>query len=197
MRRSMATVCGMRWTRSDTAWVFVPRSSLSLLVTPSHSFSDHPQDNILFENLTVAEHILFFSQLKGFTLQSAEEESRVLTHKFHLEERLDHTAGELSGGQKRKLSVSRSFSLSPHLSDPKVAIAVCGGSKFIVLDEPSAGEAISFPSRSCPHETRDGPIGKTRDVGSLGLLTQRPHHALDYPLHGRGLVSHLLSFILL
>jgi ATP-binding cassette subfamily A (ABC1) protein 3 len=47
-----------------------------------------------------------------------------LTSVFHLNERLDHHGHELSGGQRRKLSVS---------------IAICGGSKFIVLDEPTAG----------------------------------------------------------
>jgi ABC-type branched-subunit amino acid transport system ATPase component len=31
-------------------------------------------------------------------------------------------------------------------SHPKVAIAVCGGSKFIVLDEPSAGELACIAS---------------------------------------------------
>lgn len=89
-----------------------------------HSMGVCPQHDVLFENLSVADHILFFSQLKGSTYHKAKEEARNLSYQFHLEERLDHTGSELSGGQKRKLSV---------------AIAVCGGSKFIVLDEPSAG----------------------------------------------------------
>lgn len=83
-----------------------------------------PQHDVLFENLTVREHILFFSQLKGFTLESAEKEANTLATLFHLDQRLHNTGAELSGGQKRKLSV---------------AIAVCGGSKLVVLDEPSAG----------------------------------------------------------
>jgi ATP-binding cassette subfamily A (ABC1) protein 3 len=83
-----------------------------------------PQHDVLFESLTVQESILFFSQLKGFTYEEALEESRHLCSLFHLSERMDHLGAELSGGQKRKLSV---------------AIAVCGGSKFIVLDEPTAG----------------------------------------------------------
>eukprot|EP01038_Epipyxis_sp_PR26KG_P014727 gene14727-19795_t len=83
-----------------------------------------PQHDVLFESLTVKEHILFFAQLKGHTYEEAYAESSSLTTQFHLEKRMDHTGAELSGGQKRKLSV---------------AIAVCGGSKFVVLDEPTAG----------------------------------------------------------
>lgn len=83
-----------------------------------------PQHDVLFELLSVKEHIIFFSRLKGSTLYDTNKDTEVLTNKFHLEERLDNLANELSGGQRRKLSV---------------AIAVCGGSKFIVLDEPTAG----------------------------------------------------------
>jgi ATP-binding cassette, subfamily A (ABC1), member 3 len=83
-----------------------------------------PQHDVLFENLTVREHILLFSQLKGFSYEAADIEAEELTKLFHLDNRLDHLGHELSGGQRRKLSV---------------AIAVCGGSKFVVLDEPTAG----------------------------------------------------------
>ena len=83
-----------------------------------------PQHDVLFENLTVEEHILFFSQLKGFTLEQAQQEVEELTPKFHLEQRMHHFSHELSGGQRRKLSV---------------AVAISGGSKFIVMDEPTAG----------------------------------------------------------
>jgi ATP-binding cassette subfamily A (ABC1) protein 3 len=83
-----------------------------------------PQHDVLFENLTVREHILFFAQLKGYSYEKANSEAETLTTFFHLDSRLDHTGSELSGGQKRKLSV---------------AIAICGGSKFVVLDEPTAG----------------------------------------------------------
>lgn len=50
-----------------------------------------PQHDVLFENLTVQEHILFFAQLKGFSYGSAKEEAQKLAELFHLEARLDHT----------------------------------------------------------------------------------------------------------
>lgn len=83
-----------------------------------------PQHDVLFENLSVKEHIIFFAMLKGYDYQDAEREAIELTNMFHLDNRLDHLGNELSGGQRRKLSVG---------------IAVCGGSKFVVLDEPTAG----------------------------------------------------------
>jgi ATP-binding cassette subfamily A (ABC1) protein 3 len=83
-----------------------------------------PQHDILFDNLSVKETSIFFSQLKGYSYSEAVQEADALPQLFHLSGRLDHTGSELSGGQKRKLSV---------------AIAVCGGSQFIVLDEPTAG----------------------------------------------------------
>jgi ABC-type multidrug transport system ATPase subunit len=64
------------------------------------------QHDVLFENLSVEDHIIFFSQLKGTPYEAAKAEVRDLTHRFHLDERLLHLGSELSGGQKRKLSVS-------------------------------------------------------------------------------------------
>ena len=52
-------------------------------------------------------------------------EAESLLTSFGLQSKRDSLMTEMSGGEKRKLSV---------------AIAVCGGSKFVVLDEPSAGE---------------------------------------------------------
>jgi ATP-binding cassette, subfamily A (ABC1), member 3 len=83
-----------------------------------------PQHDVLFEALNVEEHILFFAQLKGASYEAAANEASTLLNLFHLAQRMDHLGNELSGGQRRKLSV---------------AIAVCGGSKFVVLDEPTAG----------------------------------------------------------
>ncbi|XP_077391609.1 ATP-binding cassette, sub-family A (ABC1), member 7 isoform X2 [Festucalex cinctus] len=83
-----------------------------------------PQHNVLFDSLTVEEHVWFYGRLKGMSKEEvgAELDSWLeivgLVHKRH-----DQTK-TLSGGMKRKLSV---------------AIAFVGGSKVVVLDEPTAG----------------------------------------------------------
>ena len=88
-----------------------------------------PQHDVLFESLTVREHIIFFALVKragtpGARLDDAEAEADELLAHFRLHERAAYVGAELSGGMRRKLST---------------AIALCGGSKFVVLDEPTAG----------------------------------------------------------
>jgi hypothetical protein len=139
------------------------------------------QHDVLFENLTVKEHIIFFSQLKGSSRHHAEQEAAELTTRFHLEERLDHLGSELSGGQKRKLSV---------------AIAVCGGSKFVVLDEPTvsrhARTSVCLPPLFLfpfAHVLSDlgwhGSSGSSRTLGPAVVAQERSHNPTDHPLHGR------------
>jgi predicted ABC-type transport system involved in lysophospholipase L1 biosynthesis ATPase subunit len=137
------------------------------------------QHDVLFENLTVKEHIIFFSQLKGSSRNHAEQEATELTTRFHLEERLDHLGSELSGGQKRKLSV---------------AIAVCGGSKFVVLDEPTVSRhARTHLSSSSLLLICDlgwhGSSGSSRTLGPAVVAQERSHNPTDHPLHGREYLS--------
>merc|ERR1712185_818628 len=83
-----------------------------------------PQHDTLFPRLTTREHLLFFAQLKGREQAHAAAEADVLLRTLALEHRADHLGHELSGGMRRKLST---------------AIAICGGSRFVTLDEPTAG----------------------------------------------------------
>eukprot|EP00050_Salpingoeca_kvevrii_P017794 m.68315 g.68315 ORF g.68315 m.68315 type:complete len:2462 (-) comp7733_c0_seq1:119-7504(-) len=81
-----------------------------------------PQHNVLWENLTCAEHLRFSARLKGMENCNAEVD-RYLADLRLLKQR-NVLSKHLSGGQKRLLSV---------------AMAFIGGSKVIILDEPSAG----------------------------------------------------------
>ncbi|KAI9544411.1 hypothetical protein NQZ68_001284 [Dissostichus eleginoides] len=83
-----------------------------------------PQYNILFKYLTVAEHILFYSLLKGRSQEEAEQEVEEMLLDLGLPHKRDDEAQNLSGGMQRKLSV---------------AMAFAGGSKVVILDEPTSG----------------------------------------------------------
>lgn len=83
-----------------------------------------PQYDILFDELTVREHIVFYSQLKGLNGDEIEMEVDKYIKLLELEPKTDARSATLSGGMKRKLSVG---------------VALCGGSKVVFCDEPSSG----------------------------------------------------------
>jgi ATP-binding cassette subfamily A (ABC1) protein 3 len=81
-----------------------------------------PQYNVLFDRLTVAEHMYFFCRLKDAVY--SQHESDTLLESMDIDKKATSRAGTLSGGMKRKLSV---------------AIALVGNSQLVVLDEPTSG----------------------------------------------------------
>jgi ATP-binding cassette subfamily A (ABC1) protein 3 len=83
-----------------------------------------PQFNILFDDLTVKEHLYFFSRLKGLSKRKVDEEIDKYVDLLELQDKVDKKSSSLSGGMKRKLCVG---------------IALCGNSKVVMLDEPTAG----------------------------------------------------------
>uniref|UniRef100_A0A9J7X2I4 P-type phospholipid transporter n=1 Tax=Cyprinus carpio carpio TaxID=630221 RepID=A0A9J7X2I4_CYPCA len=83
-----------------------------------------PQYNILFNHLTVEEHILFYSLLKGRDRKEAMQEVENMLEDLGLPHKRNEEAQNLSGGMQRKLSV---------------AMAFVGGSKVVILDEPTSG----------------------------------------------------------
>uniref|UniRef100_I3JKY4 P-type phospholipid transporter n=1 Tax=Oreochromis niloticus TaxID=8128 RepID=I3JKY4_ORENI len=83
-----------------------------------------PQHNVLFNELTVEEHIYFYARLKGRSRQEVKTEMDQMIKDVGLPNKRKELAKNLSGGMQRKLSV---------------AIAFVGGSKIVILDEPTAG----------------------------------------------------------
>uniref|UniRef100_A0A669EVN9 P-type phospholipid transporter n=1 Tax=Oreochromis niloticus TaxID=8128 RepID=A0A669EVN9_ORENI len=82
-----------------------------------------PQHNVLFDMLTVEEHVWFYGCMKGLSEAEVKAELDTLLEDVGLLHNLKFSIW-LSGGMQRKLSV---------------AIAFVGGSKVVVLDEPTAG----------------------------------------------------------
>ncbi|ORX76945.1 P-loop containing nucleoside triphosphate hydrolase protein [Anaeromyces robustus] len=77
------------------------------------------QYNIIFDELTVEEHIKFFAQLKEITVNVDEVLIEIdLIHQKKMK------VGDLSGGQKRKLCIG---------------MAIIGNPKYVFLDEPTTG----------------------------------------------------------
>ena len=77
-----------------------------------------PQYNVLFESLTVKEHMWFYARLKGLDRLSTHTEMEKLLDDTGLRLKRNDFAKNLSGGMQRKLSV---------------AIAFVGGSKIVFL----------------------------------------------------------------
>jgi len=83
-----------------------------------------PQHDVLFDDLTVKEHLDFFCRLKGYPAELVAAETDRMLLALQLEDKRNVVSSKLSGGMKRKLSVG---------------IALCAQSKVVMLDEPTSG----------------------------------------------------------
>lgn len=76
------------------------------------------QQNTLFDQLTVLQHLKLFAVVKGVRAKDVDDEAARMVSEVGLVEKRDTPTSALSGGQKRKLSV---------------ALAFIGGSEVVVL----------------------------------------------------------------
>jgi ABC-type multidrug transport system ATPase subunit len=106
-----------------------------------------PQHNILFNSLTVSEHLRFFMRIKGMTPDRTTVERHA--EEIGLTDFLNTRSVALSGGNKRKLSVS---------------IALCADPRFLLLDEPTS--AVDPASRRAIWE-----LLRQKRKGRVTLLT--------------------------
>jgi len=99
--------------------------NMSLEERATAGLSYVPQENSLFEDLTLADNLMAVVELKfGHITDSKIKKSESLLKKMNLIEKKDIKAKNLSGGEKRKTEILRAILLE---------------SKFILLDEPFAG----------------------------------------------------------
>jgi ABC-type multidrug transport system ATPase subunit len=83
-----------------------------------------PQKNVLWDELTVEEHLRIFNRLKSPEKHATKEELRQLVNSVDLEAKIKAKTKTLSGGQKRKV---------------QLGMMLTGGSAVCCVDEVSSG----------------------------------------------------------
>lgn len=99
-------------------------SSGSITVDGTGGLGIAPQKNVLWDELTVEEHLRIFNRLKSPNQLATKEEILELISGVDLAQKVDARSGTLSGGQKRKL---------------QLGMMLTGGSAVCCIDEVSSG----------------------------------------------------------
>ncbi|KAJ8718117.1 hypothetical protein PYW07_006047 [Mythimna separata] len=119
----MSIITGM--TSATEGQVFVDgKDTVKQKKEVSRKIGFCPQLNLFFPDLTVQEHIMFFTMLKHGTYAEARESSRIIAERLGIADKLRAKTSELSGGMKRR---------------SQLACALAGGATVLVLDEPTSG----------------------------------------------------------
>uniref|UniRef100_A0A7N6B5M8 ABC transporter domain-containing protein n=1 Tax=Anabas testudineus TaxID=64144 RepID=A0A7N6B5M8_ANATE len=120
---TMSILTGLFPPTSGTAYI-LGKDIRTELSTIRQNLGVCPQHNVLFSMLTVEEHIWFYACLKGLPEEKVKAEMEQIVNDVGLPHKRQSRTSTLSGGMQRKLSV---------------ALAFVGGSKVVILDEPTAG----------------------------------------------------------
>ena len=127
---TMSILTGTTWSTSGTAYV----AGIGIeddMPAIYRRLGFCPQFHGLFPKLTLEEHLVFYGNLKGMQGHALRSFITDLAVAMDMTKHLSKLSSQLSGGNKRKLSL---------------AISLMGLPQVLVLDEPSAG--IDASSRS-------------------------------------------------
>nr|XP_033802042.1 ATP-binding cassette sub-family A member 12 isoform X2 [Geotrypetes seraphini] len=122
------------------------------------------QYDVLFDYLTTKEHLLMYAFIKApqWTKQELHDEVLRALKDIGLYRHRNKPVGSLSGGMRRKLSI---------------CIALIGGSKVVILDEPTTGvdpcSRRSIWDIICKHKTGKTIILSTHHLDEAEVLSDR------------------------
>ncbi|XP_071800403.1 phospholipid-transporting ATPase ABCA1-like isoform X2 [Asterias amurensis] len=120
---TMSILTGLFPPTAGTAYIY-GKNILTDISSIRKSLGMCPQHNVLFDHMTVAEHLWFYARVKGATNAEVAVEMEEMLKHLNLPHKRNEKTTSLSGGMKRKLSI---------------AMAFVAGSKTVILDEPTAG----------------------------------------------------------
>ncbi len=149
----VSIVCGLR--RADTGAVEV--CGIDALANPQAAreyIGLAPQELGIYPIDSVLQNLRLFGELSGLRGERLQGQIDAVASVLGLSELMDRKAGELSGGQKRRLHT---------------AIALLGHPPLILLDEATTGADV---------ETRAGLIGVVRDLARRGSSVLYSTHYL-------------------
>ena len=98
-----------------------PRSLTSNIPGPGVGYM--PQELALFNEFTIEEMLIYFANIFHMTSEELKDRTKQLLQLLNLPEK-DRRVGQLSGGQKRLVSI---------------AVTIVHKPKLIILDEPTVG----------------------------------------------------------
>ncbi|CAL2029810.1 unnamed protein product [Caenorhabditis brenneri] len=124
---TMSILCGLYSPSSGTAKIY-QRDIRTDLRRVRDVLGICPQHNVLFSHLTVSEQLRLFAALKGVPDNELDSQVAEILASVSLTEKANKLASTLSGGMKRRLCIG---------------IAFIGGSRFVILDEPTAGVDVT------------------------------------------------------
>lgn len=128
---ALGVIAGESMATSGEAFV----NRISVTDASSRSFIGYcPQYNPLLDLLSPKEHLWLYARLRGMREELIREEVLLLIRALGLYPHRDKAAIELSGGNKRRLSL---------------AISLVGRTTSVLLDEPTAGMDTLARSQTC------------------------------------------------
>ncbi len=124
-----------------------------------------PQDDALHKTLSVGQTLAFAARLRTPDLSSHETEARIseLARTLELDERLDTRVKNLSGGQRKRLSVALEL-----LSQPRL----------LILDEPTSGLDPGMEARMMELFAKIAGGGRIVMVATHAMQSLKRCHAL-------------------
>ena len=107
----LEAICGLRQVLSGT--IHLCDRDVTNLRTSERGIGYVPQDGVLFENMTVAEHLSFALRIRKWTPKQIEERVKDLGGLLKISHLLERTPQGLSGGEVQRVSLGRALSFQP------------------------------------------------------------------------------------